>query len=1025
MLTVEYGPFQPSLEQAFLRALDGLRAEDSFGPLAVVAPSRRLADRLQRLITLESGKACLGVSFHTFHSLAIEIVRESPSGEPSWISDPMFFDRIIDSLLEESSRGSGKRPRGLAAAYRSSLKDLVDAGVEPRASELLEDGLLAGTEDQQRLKNLLQLLGRYAGKLNKLGVMPASGVVRRAIAAAPESAALARYRRLLYYGFYDLTGLQADFFEAVAREAPVTLFFPYRREHPAFAFADRFFETKLHLGGRTPRAAKSDGAGRPALGETLDALFVPGKTAPVPKGAVRIFTASGVRDEAWRAAKEILRLVEKEGAQFRDIGVVARSLDPYREAVVEAFEESGVPFHTSAARPLLRRPAARHCLSLLTLARRDFPALAVLDLTGSPFFRKKAGRHWRALVERLRIHRGWLQWEGRLAPAAKKDFALFPQLAAEGRPCPTVSRDEIGALWFLLREWRRRLTPEGVRRWSEWAAHARGILSDFLDPRAEDGKNDPGFDGVVENIEALAEFDRLGRKVSFNEFLDAVEERLARSSLPLGGKENQGVRLLDAMEARGDSFRFLFLLGLREGLFPRTIREDPLLRDAARDALRETGGYWISSKQAGYGEEKLLFSLLAGSAGERIYFSYPRSDENGRVQIPSIYLLEFCRAAGLRLSDPALTERVPRQPEQRLSMPHLADTLSPREASLAAALTGGGVPGAARMVARLRELNRRGEPGRMDGIIGPPKDYLAKLRVRGLSPSALETFARCPFQFFASRVLGLGEIEEPSERGEIAPAVKGEIYHRILKVFYEALGETAYWGQPERDFPEPVLAGAESAVFAEYGWRELGVYPLLWEIVRDGMRGHLRRFLVRDLSELRLSGLRPKFFEIDLTARLGVRLPAALSDMPFQGRIDRVDVGGGAFRVVDYKTRWRRPKRLEQLVLEGAAHQPPVYLELAARHPDLAGAESRGVRFLALEDSPEANGRETVHEYRAETHAKNRERQLSLLSRLVESVSEGRFPILPDTGKFGHCRWCSFGDLCRKNHAATLGRTRR
>ncbi|MFH1723618.1 MAG: PD-(D/E)XK nuclease family protein [Elusimicrobiota bacterium] len=1028
MLTVQYGPFQPALERAFLAELDAVKKADPLAPAAVVAPSRRMADRLQRLVACEAGRACLQVEFHTFYSLALEIVRESGTLDRSVVGDPMFFDRLLDDLLASHAEGAQSRPRGLSASYRSSLKDLIDAGVEPRAADLLDEGLLDDAYEAERFRRLLAVLRRYEERMDELRVTPVSGLTRRATEAASASPVLRRYRAILYYGFYDLTGLQADFFEAVAKDYPVTLFYPYRKGHPGYSFCDRFFETKLHLGGRTPRALDGGGEGR-ALGKALDALFVPGAEGSVADGALRFFTASGARDESWRVAKEVLRLVEEEGYAHGEIGVVARALDPYRTAVTEAFEESCIPFHMSAEEPLLRRPAARMCLKLLTLARRDFPALAVLDLTESPFFKGRRGRFWRTLVRRLRVHRGWMQWEGKLLPATRADFELYPQLAAEGRRGTVVPQEQSRALWDLLCEWRRRLTPPERRRWSEWADYACDFLREHLD-----GKGDPGFEEALGGLDGLRVFDLLGEPATFDEFLDAAEDRLTRAGRPVGGAEGSGVRVLDAMEARGESFRALFLVGMREGLFPRTIREDPLLRDSARAALRETGGYWIAAKQAAYDEEKLLFTLLAGSVSERLYCSHPRSDEEGRAQIPSIYLLDLCRAAGVRLSQAELSERVPRQPERKLTLPHLAPYLTPKEASVAAALTrtgsralyralGWDADGYEALARRVADMNRRGGPGPYDGLVGPPAEYLGELRRRGLSPSALAILARCPFQFYSSRVLGLEEPEEPCPSGEVSPAVKGDIYHGVLSRFYRRLRREGFWRRERAAFPEPALRAAEDEVFAAYGWRELGVYPLLWDITREGMRGHLRVFLQRDLRELGESGMRPELFEEPMESPLAVGLPEALRGMPFQGRADRVDVGGGSFRVVDYKSRWRRHEKLEALVRKGETFQPPVYLELAARHPRLKEDEPGGVRFCAIEDGPETNGRPWVHEYGADAHRRSREALFEELSRLAGTVSLGKFLIRPDEGAHGHCRWCPFGALCRKSHPMTLIRS--
>src|SRR5207247_1896239 len=59
------------------------------------------------------------------------------------------------------------------------------------------------------------------------------------------SAFLNRMARICYYGFYDLTQGQLDFFKAVAGAYPTTLFFPVRPESSAYRFAQRFFETYI------------------------------------------------------------------------------------------------------------------------------------------------------------------------------------------------------------------------------------------------------------------------------------------------------------------------------------------------------------------------------------------------------------------------------------------------------------------------------------------------------------------------------------------------------------------------------------------------------------------------------------------------------------------------------------------------------------------------------------------------------------------------------------------------------------
>ncbi|MDE2512178.1 MAG: hypothetical protein KGL74_13720, partial [Elusimicrobia bacterium] len=482
-LKVFHGPFE-ALEDAFAARVAELRPGAGGAPLLIVAPSRAMAERLERLLAAEKGLPLLGVHFHTFHSLAAAIVEEGGFPDGALISDALFHDAVVDQVLDEApSLGIAKelRPKALAAAVRSSLRDLVDAGVDPvQLAENFGDELLGDPDERARFIALLSLLAAYEKKLAKLGVLPPSALVRSAARLAPESRWLAGFREVLYYGFYDLTGLQADAFEAVTSTRPSRLYFPYRKGHPAFRFADAFFDVKL--AARAPEDLSRSGGAGTALGPALDALFDP--AAPpakaVPDG-IRVISASGARDEAWAAAKEAYRLVE-EGIPCAEIAVIARQLEPYRAALTEAFAAEGLPLDVSGGEPILRHPLAKAAVDLLTLRRRDFPARVVEDLAASPYFESaEPGRValWRRLISALGVRAGWLQWRGKLEPRARGPVELYPHRVREGLAGFAVPAADVAALWEFLSGVRDSLggPPE---KWSARAAQARVLLAAHL-----------------------------------------------------------------------------------------------------------------------------------------------------------------------------------------------------------------------------------------------------------------------------------------------------------------------------------------------------------------------------------------------------------------------------------------------------------------------------------------------------------------------------------------------------------------
>ncbi|HVC09094.1 MAG TPA: PD-(D/E)XK nuclease family protein [Elusimicrobiota bacterium] len=1049
MLTVFCGPFQPSLEDAFIGRLKSLAAVPAAGlpaPIAVVTPSRAMADRLERLAAVERGLPLINVHFHTFFSLALAALEEdSALAGKTLLGDPVFFDKLMDEILDshpELSRpfGGAARPRALARSLRSSLRDLIDAGASPdQVLEHFGAELEAGGPERQKLAALLRLSFLYEKRLESLNVLSSSALARLAARRAEDgSAFLGRFREILYYGFYDLTGLQADFFEAVAKNYPAALFFPYRRGHPAFAFAEAFFEQKI-LGLTAERQDLEPQTGKTALGPALDRLFATeGASAepaeenagPSPAAKLRVMSASGARDEAWLCAKEIIALVRAGACRYEDVGVMARSLEPYRAAVAAAFEENAIPYAMSAREPLLREPFAKAAWTVLSIRRRDFPARSLEELFFSPYFRLPDGategmlHRWRILVERLQIRAGWLQWEGKLKDRAREDFAIRN---ADDEILFSVPQSEVAALWEAVAG--LKTAQEALpASWREAARTARETVSRFVRlPEDASEAERAAADAVWGILASLEAFDRLGRAPSWDEVLDVLEEKFkkARGAEP---ELRRGVRVMDVMAGRGESFKVLFLLGLKEKSFPRDIREDPLLRDAERAFLRQPVGCWVGLKSAGYEEERLLFYLAAASARETLYCVYPRSDEAGKAEVPSLYLLQLCRAAGLEWGEENIHRRAARSPAQKISECP-PEELSPREVSLRLALNGRNpAPYLIRAgrgeeaaladggLSRLPRFSAWSPPGALDGMVGPPTEYLRELSRRGLSPSAYKTYLECPFQFFAERVLDLGPIEDAPEKDALDKRVRGKMYHKILERFYRDLaaggsraGAPAVW--------EKILDRAVGEVFAEHSWRVLGLYPVLWESEKRAMGGHARGFAAWDLARAEAGGWRPAAFEEDLRAPWPGKPPEALRDLLVHGRLDRLDIdfSGRRFCVVDYKTKISDHLKNEKTL------QLSFYAELA--QAKLGSQAEMDAALLAGVEAAGPRAREDA--YAGAAWRKDRAAFWAAADKNLTRLAEGRFPIRPDAtgdGGWGHCAWCGFSSLCRKSHGPSRRR---
>lgn len=171
-----------------------------------------------------------------------------------------------------------------------------------------------------------------------------------------------------------------------------------------------------------------------------------------------------------------------------------------------------------------------------------------------------------------------------------------------------------------------------------------------------------------------------------------------------------------------------------------------------------------------------------------------------------------------------------------------------------------------------------------------------------LSPSAIEIYLLCPYRWFITRRLGIGEVDEgfsAREMGLFAHRAYAELYDRLAREGVKRLDEGVV------DRARKLLDAVMDGIFAEYeatrgqvpeSERLLAVTP--WESVEvERLREALRDSL-RLLAQLP-GGYEVMAHEVVISPDDGVDFAGAR----LNGRIDRVDVApqSGRFAILDYK----------------------------------------------------------------------------------------------------------------------------
>jgi len=1038
MLSVFTGPFHPDLETALVSEVRSLKQENPLAPLGIIVPSKQLARRVKWLLAVEQGLALLDVHVLTFHRLAETLIEEGQEDLPAQVNG-FFREELLRYLVDRGVPGADafrdrRGMQGLWTGLWATVQDLKEARVDPTAVlQALDEGRLR-SEDPARLAALVRLYAAVLEVDRALRLADPDDLAALAMERAADSAFLKRMARICYYGFYDLTQGQLDFFKAVAGAYPATLFFPSRPASSAYRFAQRFFETYIH--GLAIRV--EGGPPIPASSSLADEMV------PAVHGTCRIVSAVGVEDEVWAAAKEILRLIEDGHCDPLEIGVVARTLDPYLPALRRVFDDNRIPFACPVGEPLLHEPLVKTLIRFLRLPVDAFPRPSVIEVLTSPAFRVASKPdlvprpdQWDWATRRLGIVRGNPEdgslgdWR-RLERAAKTGIGVPADDDAE-QPRVAIAAEQVALLFDLVARLHRALSAlPDTAGWDAYTEAFRMLLPEYFHlPAWETGASDTHTDRVQTAIkaclESVASLDRLSEDITLADWVKQVVRVLERSRMSSEVGDRHGVQVLDAMDARGLPFRALFVLGLNEKVFPRSVQEDPFLRDADRTVLARDLGFKIPCKLEGFDEERLLFALLLRSARERVVLSYQRADRDGRPMVPSGYLAELKPHAG------GSELRIKRRPTERWAE---GAFLTPREAGLLMILKGS-TSSSLTPVLRLHqppELFAHGlaaiaaidsmKPALTphDGMVGVARAHWRMLERQGVSPTALERYAQCPFKYFAEKVLRLDPLETPDSVLVPDARARGTLCHDILRLFYQQLtARKVKLDQVTASDIDAWLAEAAEEAFTRFEAEEPVGYPLLWSLVKEDLTRLVRTFVENDLQELQASGYRPILFEEAVTGSFGATLPDPLNHVPIRGRLDRVDVrreaGQAHVRVVDYKYTESGAPKLEDRDLATAAVrgkrlQPPLYLLAASGvlKEEPAVPDEAAFYFLA----PYWPNGPVVRTGLTAVCGEGTVRVV------LEGVRKGRFFILPGE----YCDYCEFSSACRRTHHPTKWRQR-
>ena len=287
-----------------------------------------------------------------------------------------------------------------------------------------------------------------------------------------------------------------------------------------------------------------------------------------------------------------------------------------------------------------------------------------------------------------------------------------------------------------------------------------------------------------------------------------------------------------------------------------------------------------------------------------------------------------------------------------------------------------------------------------------------------ISPTRLETWAACPYRYFAGYVLGLTSIPRPEERASISPLDRGSLIHSVLDQFVRWRLGTGGSSDEEQRASIFEIAKVEFDVYEERG---LTGKPALWRIEQERILRELERFLEAEREREAKTGFRAVDTELkfglgaDTSPALELTLPGGRV-VAFRGAIDRVErADDGRLAVLDYKTGSSGSYGgMKDDPLEGGQRmQLPVYA-MAARALLSAEGDVEGAYWFTSERGGFELRRISLDEVEEDA--------LDGMGRITRGIAAGVFPARPGKSRysppgapgsaFDNCVYCDFDRIC-------------
>ena len=339
---------------------------------------------------------------------------------------------------------------------------------------------------------------------------------------------------------------------------------------------------------------------------------------------IKLTIAKNQYEEIENVAREISKLVRKEGYRYRDIGVITKNLEDYSSLCKAIFSEYEIPVFIDEKKDITSDIFVKYVLAILDIFAKNWSYEAVFNYLKSGIVKIDRLYELENYCIKWNIkgskwyEKPWNFGEEDTFEAEQKEV-ITPLLEFRKNLSSKNSADKISEelYKFIVKN-----TSENNKNNISQVAENQTSKKPFTD---EPIINVDSYNAVIDVIDEIADLFK-DVKMSFDTYAKLLKTGLQVKEIGQIPQTQDKVTVGDVNRSKTHKVRAIFIIGVNDGVFPSVPSSEGFFNDRDRENLKEEGIELAKGTIEKMYEENFNIYKAFSTAEEKLYISYPASD---------------------------------------------------------------------------------------------------------------------------------------------------------------------------------------------------------------------------------------------------------------------------------------------------------------------------------------------------------------------------------------------------------------